>query len=258
MRFVRSLLFQIAFYGFLIVCMIASAPTLVLPGTRRVTAACCHTVVWLTRTIMGARLEVRGLENLPAGGVLIAAKHQSAFETFALLTVLPDAVFVLKQELMRIPLFGRFLARLGMIPIDRSGGAGALIAMTRAVSAAAEAGHPVIIFPEGTRRKPGAEPDYKSGVAMLYRATGLACVPIALNTGLFWPRTGFWRYPGTIVFEILPPLPPHLPKREFLAALEGAVETASGKLVAETLAVDPGRRALLATAAEDEDQDEED
>lgn len=253
MRFVRSLLFQLAFYGFLIACMIVSLPLLPLRAfTRRVTVACCRGIVCLTRWTAGARLEVRGLENLPPGGVLIAAKHQSAFETFALLTIFPDAVFVLKQELMRIPLFGRFLARLGMIPIDRSGGAGALIAMTRAVSAAAEAGHPVIIFPEGTRRRPGAEPDYKSGVAMLYRATGLACVPVALNTGLFWPRTGFWRYPGTIVFEILPPLPPQLPKREFIAGLEGAVETASNRLVAEVLAVDPARRALLAPPEEDE------
>lgn len=247
MRFVRSLLFQVAFYGFLIFAMLSAAPLLPFRGiTRRATASCCRGIVRLTRWTAGAGLEVRGRENLPPGGVLIAAKHQSAYETFALLTVFPDAVFVLKQELTDIPLFGRFLKQMGMVPIDRSGGAAALISMTKAVSAAAEAGHPVIIFPEGTRKQPGAEPDYKTGVYLLYRATGLSCVPLALNSGLFWPRKGFWRYPGTIVFEILPALPPQMPKRDFLSGLQTAIETASDRLVAETIAADPSRRALLA------------
>ena len=254
MRLVRSLAFQIAFYGFLIFAMISAAPILPFRGiTRRATVSCCRGIVRLTRWFAGARLEVRGLENLPPGGVLIAAKHQSAYETFALLTVFPDAVFVLKQELTRIPLFGRFLVQIGMIPIDRSGGAAALIAMTKAVAAAAEAGHPVIIFPEGTRKQPGAAPDYKSGVAMLYRATGLACVPVAVNSGLFWPRRGFWRYPGTIVFEVLPALPPQMPKRDFLSVLERSIETASDRLTAEAVAADPAKQALLAPPADDDE-----
>lgn len=254
MRLVRSLAFQIAFYGFLICCLILSAPILPFrPIARRVAVWSCRSIVNITRWFGGADLEVRGLENLPPGGVLIAAKHQSAYETFALLTVFPEAVFVLKQELTRIPLFGHFLVQMGMIPIDRSGGASALIAMTRAVAAAAASGHPVIIFPEGTRKQPGAETDYKSGVAMLYRATALACVPVALNSGLFWPRKGFWRYPGTIVFEVLPALPPQMSKRDFLLTLERTIETASDRLVAEAIAADPDKRALLAVPEHEDD-----
>ena len=143
-------------------------------------------------------------------------------------------LFVLKRELLAIPFYGWFVRKAGMIAIDREGHASALRKMTAAVRAAIARGHAVIIFPEGTRKKPGAEPAYKPGVAALYGQLGGACVPVALNSGLYWTGpAGFMKRPGKIIVEFLPPIPPGLKRREFMAALEDRIETATGKLVRE-------------------------
>src|SRR5690606_19631033 len=148
--------------------------------------------------------------TLPEGGAIIAAKHQSMFETFALFPLLDRPAFIMKQELARLPLWGWYATRAGMIAIERERGATTLRTLAGRVKAAVGEGRHVVICPEGTRRPPGAPPDYKGGIAHLYRITGAPVVPVALNSGLFWPRRQFLRHPGTIVIEFLPAIPPGL------------------------------------------------
>ena len=176
-------------------------------------------------------MEVRGAEHLPTGGFILASKHQSFLDILVLLPLLPRFVFVLKRELTWIPLFGLFLLRAEMIPIDRSRGRGVLAALTGRVAAAVRQGLQLVIFPEGTRRPPGAEPAYKSGVSYLYAGADAPCVPVALNSGLAWPRRSFVRLPGRVVVEVLPAIPPGLPRETFLRLLQERIESASSWLL---------------------------
>ncbi len=188
---VRSL-FNALFYANLTVHLIVALPTLVLPypALRVFIRSYARTSLWLLRVVCGTKVEWRGAEKIPKGACIVACKHQSAWETFALYAVLDDPVYVLKRELMWIPLFGWYMRKAGLIPIDRSAGMAALARMTaRAQKALAGArAAQLIIFPEGTRRPPGAEPDYKPGIVYLYGKAGVPCVPMALNSGLYWPR----------------------------------------------------------------------
>ena len=140
---------------------------------------------------------------------------------------------VLKKELIYIPFFGWFICKFRMIAVERSAGSAALRNLVRQAEACIAAGRQVVIMPEGTRRAPDDPPAYKPGAAALYGTLGVPCVPFALNSGLFWPRRKFLRHPGTIVLEFLPPIPPGLPRKDFQAALEGAIEPATQALVAE-------------------------
>ena len=162
--------------------------------------------LWLLRVIVGTKLEVRGAEKLPAGACLVAAKHQSAWETFGLIPLFRDPALVMKRELFWIPLHGWFSHKFEMIPVDRDKGPSALRRMLREARKRAADGREIIIFPEGTRRAPGAPPDYKTGVVLLYEGLGLPCVPVALNSGVFWPRRSLLRRPGAIVVEFLDPI----------------------------------------------------
>ncbi len=191
-------------------------------------------VIFGLRHIVGARVEVRGLERLPAGGCLIAAKHQGMFDIVPPFDYLPDPCLVMRKELLGIPIFGWFAKKLGMIVVDREGAAKALRAMVAAAEAAVLEGRQVIIFPEGTRKRPGDPPDYKPGIAGLYRELGLPCVPMATNSGLVWPAKGFVRRPGVVVFEFLPPIPPGAKRARFMVELETAVEEASNRLLEES------------------------
>jgi 1-acyl-sn-glycerol-3-phosphate acyltransferase len=231
----RSLLFNVAFYLNLLLHMLVAIPTFVLPQPTmvQISRSWGATSLWLLRTICGIKVEWHGREKIPSGPLLVAAKHQSAWETFALLPLFPNPTAIVKRELLRIPLFGWCMWKCGMIGIDRSSGRDALTGMVGRTRAALARGRQVIIFPEGTRRPPGAVPDYKLGIVQLYAALDAPCLPIALNSGLFWPRRRFVRYPGTVRVEILDPLPPHLPKREFFARLRHDIETATARLVAE-------------------------
>ena len=236
MTLLRSLLFNLAFYVVTVVMILATAPVFALARPEicmRLVADWCQVGVFLLRTIAGTRLEVRGLANIPEGGVLIAAKHQSMFETFALIPYLRDPLYVLKRELIRIPFFGWYAAKVGMIPVDRDRGSSALRNLAARVRGALARGAEIIIFPEGTRRPPGAEPAYRGGIAHLYRAAEVPVVPMALNSGLFWPRRKLLRRPGTIIVEFLPPIPPGLSSRDFLARLQSAIESASDRLLLE-------------------------
>ncbi|MGV6874824.1 lysophospholipid acyltransferase family protein [Pseudochelatococcus sp. B33] len=233
MLFVRSLLFAILFYGNLTAWLMACLPLLAGPPRYLfpVARTWARTNLWLLRTVVGLKVEWRGLDNIPEGGLLVASKHQSAWETFALIAVFDRPIFVLKRELLRLPLFGWYLRRVGMIPIDRSAGASALAGMARAARERVREGHQVIIFPEGTRRAPGAPPDYKTGVAFLYDSLQVPCLPIALNSGLFWPRQSFLRRPGTVVVSILPPLPGGLPRKQVVAELQRRIEAEADRLL---------------------------
>jgi 1-acyl-sn-glycerol-3-phosphate acyltransferase len=254
----RALLFNIAFHGVTLLLGIAYLPLLLIPGkagTRVMMAAgraWSALILWLLKIIIGLDFEVRGRAHLPAGAALIAAKHQSAWDTLMLPVLLGDPVVVLKRELFWIPFYGWYAKRAGMIAIDRKGGAKALRAMLRAAKhTTVEDGRQLVIFPQGTRTAPGALPTtspsdpgalptqatapYQPGVAALYGELGLPCVPMALNSGLFWGRRAFTKRPGRIIVEFLPPIPPGLAKRDFLARLEAAIEPATARLESETL-----------------------
>jgi 1-acyl-sn-glycerol-3-phosphate acyltransferase len=235
MLFLRSLLANIVFYVNLSLWLVFVAlPALILPSRYmlKIAQAWARSALFLMRITAGLKYEIKGLENIPPGGLLVASKHQSFWETFALIMLFPDPVFILKRELMRIPLFGWCLFKLRMIPVDRGGRARALNQVARRARVElGEKKRQLLIFPEGTRRAPGAPPDYKYGVAHIYSTLDVACVPVALNSGLFWPRRRFLRPPGTIRMEFLPPIAPGMPKAQFQALLQEQIETASNRLL---------------------------
>jgi 1-acyl-sn-glycerol-3-phosphate acyltransferase len=235
---VRSLLFNALFYANLIIHLIVALPALVLPRPvlRVFIRSYSHTSLWLLRVVCGIGVTWRGTDKIPQGACIVASKHQSAWETFAFYAVLHDPVYILKRELMWIPLFGWYMRKAGLIPIDRSAGMAALARMTARARAALVGPHSrqLVIFPEGTRRAPGAAPDYKPGIVHLYSKTGVPCVPVALNSGLFWPRRSLRKFPGTIIVEVLDPIAPGLDKTAFFARLQDAIEQATARLIRES------------------------
>ena len=248
---VRSLLFNALFYTSLILHMVVALPVLALPHRAHLAfiRSYARTSLWLLRVVCGTKVQWRGLEKLPRGACIVACKHQSAWETFALYAVLDDPAYILKRELMWIPLFGWHMAKAGLIPIDRGAGLSALSRMTARTRAALDRGRQVVIFPEGTRRIPGAEPNYKSGVAHLYVRSAAVCVPVALNSGLFWPRRSLLRYPGTVIAEVLDPIAPGLNSREFLVRLQDTLELTTARLVKESKDQEFGNSGTLTPAS---------
>jgi 1-acyl-sn-glycerol-3-phosphate acyltransferase len=232
---VRSVLYNALFYVNLFVLLLVAMVTLLMPRQAVIGMAKLwgRTSVWMLRAICKTRVDFRGLEKLPKGPLIVAAKHQSAWETFALLSLFEDPTFIIKRELMWIPIFGWCTIKGRMIPVDRGAGSQALAQMTARAGEEIRGGRQLIIFPEGTRRAAGAQPRYKFGVAHLYAEIGVPCVPVALNSGLFWPRRSFLRFPGTIVVEFLDSIPPGLDKQTFFARLQSDIETATGRLIAE-------------------------
>ena len=204
------------------------------------------TSVWLLEHICNLRVEYRGVDNIPAGGYIIAAKHQSFLETFAMLKYSPDFAIVLKHQLVYIPVFGLYLVVAKQIAINRERGRGALAQIIAQAGTVLRAGRQVYIYPEGTGRSPGAPPAYKFGVAALYSETKAPCVPVALNTGLYWGRRGFARRPGIAVIEYLPPISPGLDRHAFAARLQSTIESACSRLNEEAVARDPSLASVLA------------
>ena len=237
MTSLRSALFNMSFFTTTIVMMIAGLPTLARDrhAVFRLARLWSRTSLWLLEKICGLRVEFRGLENIPEGPFILAAKHQSALETFALVGHVKDFSFILKRELTYIPLFGWYLKRAEQIAIDRKSGRAALEQAIERSRALLDEGRAVFIFPEGTRTRVGAEPKYKIGVAHIYAANNAPCVPVALNTGVFWPRRSFRKHPGVVVIEFLAPIPPGLEKTSFLPLLQTRIEDASHKLAAEAI-----------------------
>ena len=229
----RSIAFNIAFYINMIAWLIGTLPFLAMPRRYMVCAikGWARSNLWLLRTIARIDVEFRHRERIPSGGALVAAKHQSIWETFALVLVFSDPIFVLKRELIWIPFFGWCARKVGCIAVNRKTAATATMnTLNRAAQEAVGAGRQLLIFPEGTRRPPGAPPAYKKGIVLLYQKLGVPCIPVALNSGLFWPRRQFIRNPGTIVVDILEPIPAGKPKTEFFETLQSKIETVSLQL----------------------------
>jgi 1-acyl-sn-glycerol-3-phosphate acyltransferase len=233
MNAVRAVLFNACFYLNTMFYMIVCLPVLLLPRRILWRAVDSWTSVnlWLLRNICGIRFEFSGIERIPPGPLIVASKHQSTGETYALLGLFADPVYVLKRELMWIPIFGWYCLKARMIPVERGARAAALSAMAMRARQEIARRRQIIIFPEGTRKSPDAEPDYKYGVAFLYGELGVPCLPIALNSGLYWPRRSWNMRPGTIRVEILEPIQPGMHPDAFLARLQNELEPATVRLV---------------------------
>ena len=242
--FLRSLAYNVLFYMLLVFWNVVAIPTFLMPprAFMAVAKAWARSSVWLMRVVCNTRLEVRGLEKIPEGPLIVASKHQSMWETFALMQFFDAPLFIYKRELKWIPFFGWFIFKFRMIRLERGAGSAALRKLLARGVEELAAGRQIVIMPEGTRQAPDAPPAYKPGAAALYGTLGCACLPFAVNSGLFWPRRKFLRYPGTIVLEFLPLIPAGLPRKAFQERLQHDIETATAKLVAE------GRRRLSASA----------
>src|SRR5438067_1490178 len=228
MAILRSLLFNLGFYLWTTLALIIAMPILLFPypavygfGRLWVSGA-----LWLLKTLIGLDHRAVGLENMRQRPAIYAAKHQSAWDTLVFAHYLHFPAFVLKRELLYLPLYGLYLLRAGMIPVDRRGRASALRRVLASAKRRREQGRDLLIFPEGTRVAPGQHRAYHPGVAALYGHLDLPVVPVALNSGLFWGRRSFIKKPGTITLEFLPAIPPGLESRAFMAELENRLERA--------------------------------
>lgn len=231
----RSFAFAVWLYGLTVLIALVCLPILLAPRSWSmfVIRTWSRYVLFGLRHIVGLRVEVRGLQHAPAGAALIAAKHQGMLDTVAPFDFLPDPAFVLKKELISLPFYGWFAARAGMIPVDREAQAKALRQLVSDSKARLADGRQIVIFPEGTRKLPGETGDYKPGIAALYRELDLPCIPMATNSGLFWPAKGLDWKPGLAVFELLDPIPAGLKRAEFMRQLEERIEAATARLVTE-------------------------
>jgi 1-acyl-sn-glycerol-3-phosphate acyltransferase len=236
MAIFRSILFAIAFYLWTALISILSLPVLLLSvrGTIWISKLWAIVSLMLLRLTVGLTHEVRGLDNLPKGPVIVALKHQSAWDTIALWVLLESPAIVLKRSLAMIPVFGWYMRRGKAIVIDREAGAKTLRPMVAAARAAVAAGRPIAIFPEGTRTPVGVQEPYNPGVAALCAQLQLPIVPVALNSGLFWSRRSFLKRPGKILVEFLPAIESGLDRRHVMAELERRIERATANLIAES------------------------
>jgi 1-acyl-sn-glycerol-3-phosphate acyltransferase len=221
MALLRSVLFTIVFWIATLAGLTIAAASVPFGGSAMRASAnrWAHSYIILARAILGISFRVEGAA--PAGNVLVAAKHQSMYETMAMPLLLGEPALVMKRELSRIPVWGWLARRYGMIPVDRAGGAAALRAMLRAARKAA-AGRPIVIFPEGTRVAPGERPPLQPGFAGLYRALGIPVVPLAVASGDLW-RRGFVKQAGVIVFRFGEPIPAGLSRQEVEARVHEAI-----------------------------------
>ena len=235
MILVRSVLFNILFYGFTLLVGVFGLPAFLIGprAVRTVSRFWSRTLVAMARVVAGIDVDLRGVENLPTGPAIVAAKHQSAWETLYFTELLDAPAAVLKEELVRAPVIGPYMRAMDMIPVDRKAGASALRRMVDKAREAVAVGRPILIFPQGTRVAPGVQAPYHPGTAALYAGLGLPVIPVALNSGLYWSRNSFWKRPGKIVVEFLPAIPPGLDRRAFMARLQETLEAATSRLEAE-------------------------
>jgi len=229
----RSIIFVALFYLWSVFIALSLTPVLLGPRRWAIEGLRLwgHGIIWLLKVCCDIRVEVRGREHLPTGPALVAPKHQCMFDVFAQFAWLPAACFVTKQELKYIPFFSWIAMRAGMVFVDREGHSTALKKLVRAATKRFSENRQVVIFPEGTRTLPGAAGEYKPGIAALYREIDVPVHPMATNSGVHWPRSGFLRKPGLIVFEYLEPIPPGLKRAQFMRTLEDRIETASNRLL---------------------------
>jgi len=235
MAVLRSFIFNLAFYGYGTINAILMLGTLLLPRSYTVGGLrhWAESIFWSLEKFVGLRYEIRGAENLPDGPAIFASKHQSAWDTGFFFLISGDPAYVLKKELLKIPLFGWYIARVGMIAVDRKAGASAMKKLVKDSANAVKQGRNVIIFPEGTRTEPGEHTIYHPGVAAIDKAVDAPVIPVALNSGLFWGPKRFIKRPGVVTVEFLPALPKGLRSRDLMQQLEEAIETASNRLKEE-------------------------
>ena len=247
---VRSCLFDLSFCLRTVLVCVLSLPVLLVSRRATVWISELWAIVslLLLRLIVGLSYEVRGRHNLPKGAVIVAVKHQSAWDAIALWVLLKNPVIVVKQSLAKIPLFGWYVRRGNAIVIDRNSGAKALRPMVAAARAAVGEGRPIAIFPEGTRTQVDAHQAYHPGVAALYMQLGLPIVPVALNSGLFWGHRSLLQRPGRILVEFLPAIEPGFDRRYVMAELERRIEQATSMLVVESQGVEHILHAISATS----------
>jgi len=190
-------------------------------------------IVFLLRNICSLRLEIRGQEYLPKGAAIVAAKHQSAFETMIFHRITDDPAIIMKKELLNIPVYGWYCRKTKMIAVDRKGHASALKSMLAQAQQAIDDERPIVIFPEGTRSPLDEDLPFQPGIAAIYTKLKQPVVPVALNTGLFWPRKSFFCHPGVMVMEFLPPIEAGMDRKAFMKELKARIEEKTGELVAE-------------------------
>lgn len=236
MQLLRSLTFNLLIYGAMAVYgLVFFIPTLF---SRNWAFAACHAwcrfTVRMARWILGVHVDIRGTP--PDGSVLVAAKHQSFLDIILIFHSMPRGKFIMKRELMFMPIIGQYGLRLGCIPVNRGKRGAAIKKMKEDVARGQAEPGQLIIFSQGTRVKPGDKRPYKVGTGVLYEQLGQTCVPVATNAGCFWPRRGVKKWPGLAVVEFLEPIEAGRPVEEFMADLETRVEAASDRLLDEAVA----------------------
>ena len=234
MTLIRSLIFYIYMYSLMVFMGLVGLPLLLGPRTwSRSWLRVYLKMLWFgLRWIYGVTFEVRGREHLPAGGALVASKHMSMWETLAFWEILPDPAIILKKSLVYMPFFGWFAVKLGNISIDRDGGGKALKGMLRDAAKRGSENRQVLIFPKGTRVRPGEAPEFKPGIAGLYKSMNKPCIPVALNSGVHLETYCGLRKPGLIVVEFLEPIAPGLDKASFMNELHTRINQATDALLA--------------------------
>ena len=232
MTALRAGLFVLWFYGSMTIIGVLGMPLMLISPRLGIDVARTWSAVsmWGLRWICGVKIRVDGKEHIPHGAAIVAGKHQTQLDTVAPFVLLPQPAFVLKKELLSMPVFGFFAGRSGHIPVDREAQAAALKTMLRAARKARDGGRQIMIFPEGTRKPHGAPPDYKIGVYAIYRDLGVPCVPLALDTGKVWSVSGYDIKPGVTTFRFLEAIPPGLSRDAFMHTLQERIETASEAL----------------------------
>lgn len=232
-RWILSLLFNIQMYLAMAVLAVVFAPWALF--SREGAFAACHSycrwVIFTARIMLGLKVEVRGTP--PTDEVIVAAKHQSFFDILVIFNAIPRGKFIMKRELIYAPFLGQYAQRIGCVFVDR-GKRGAAIARMKA-DVARTAAHPgqLVIYPQGTRVAPGVDKPYKVGSGLIYDQLGQPCVPVATNIGVFWPKRGILRKPGTCVVHFLPRIEPGLRVGDFMKRLEQDIETTSNALLVE-------------------------
>jgi 1-acyl-sn-glycerol-3-phosphate acyltransferase len=233
---IRSAIFYILFIGQTVICaLIIGTAAIFVPRRTAFTWAVarhwCRSNSWMMAAIAGVGTRVTGAENIPEGGCIIASKHQSDWDVFAIFPYTIRPAYIVKRELMRIPFFGRAAASLGCIEVDRKRGSQAMPELMARARAAIAGGSRIVIFPEGTRKTPLAPPAYRFGVARMYAELGVPVVPVALNSGLFWGRNSLILWPGMAEAKFLEPIPPGLSPEAFMERLKNAIESESDQLI---------------------------
>ncbi|MBR0641485.1 lysophospholipid acyltransferase family protein [Plastoroseomonas hellenica] len=232
MTFLRSMLFNLLFLPFTALACIVGQVLLLGPPARihAYARGWARGVLWLLWTTCGIGVRIEGREHLPRGAAVIASKHQSTFDAIIWLLAVDCPAYVLKQELIRPPLWGTLVQRCGHIAVERKGGVAALRGLVRASEPVLAAQRKIVIFPEGTRTEPGQRARYHPGVAAIAEACRVPLVPVATDSGRFWRRRAFHKQPGTITVSILPPLPANLPRAALMERLEAVIEAETARL----------------------------